>query len=447
MGFSSPSSLQGLIHQQLTRLILQNGVPPGAERAAEVSNGLPSTGEKTLPAQAQGGDLFQTGSQNAAGSLDETFTSLVYHSQVEKIALEAKYLGAQATTADGQEGTTEAELGFEQLAFSFFSETRTEELVLFQERTAAVTEGQTESTRTQYASLTQEVAVRFEMSATFSGAALDGFAGASETLGDNLEDLFGEFLGFVSDLLGEEDSIVQEMLEMFGGLFSGADGADGIGDSFNALLEQAYGVLGAPANSGTAIQSGGAFQVQLEFEFSFSASIQVTQAEVQQSDPIVLDLDGDGIELTHYSQGASFDIEGVGRQVSTAFVTGGDGFLALDRNGNGSIDSGRELFGDQYGAANGFEELRKLDANGDGVIDAHDPAFDQLVLFVDNGNGRTDDGELVSLAEAGISEIDLNYRNVAQRAAGANHIGQTAFFRRDDGSRGAAADAILNFTV
>ena len=102
----------------------------------------------------------------------------------------------------------------------------------------------------------------------------------------------------------------------------------------------------------------------------------------------VVDLDGDGIELTSHTNGAQFDILGNGQTQNTAFVTGGDAFLAVDRNGDGMINSGKELFGDQHGAANGFEELRKLDANGDGVINRLDPSFSKLALFRDNGDGN-----------------------------------------------------------
>lgn len=64
---------------------------------------------------------------------------------------------------------------------------------------------------------------------------------------------------------------------------------------------------------------------------------------VQQSDPITLDLNGNGVELTNYTNGANFDITGSGTKVNTAFVTGGDAFLAINGNGNGHIDSGKEL--------------------------------------------------------------------------------------------------------
>jgi len=166
------------------------------------------------------------------------------------------------------------------------------------------------------------------------------------------------------------------------------------------------------------------------------------------TDPIVLDLDGDGIELTSAREGVRFDLDGDGRREQTATVTGGDGFLALDRNANGRVDDGRELFGDQRGAANGFEELRLLDSNSDGRIDSGDPRFEDLRVFVDkNQDGVSQRGELRTLAEANISSIDLGYRNVSEAASGGNRIAQRSVFTRTDGTTGIAADALLDRLV
>ncbi len=87
-------------------------------------------------------------------------------------------------------------------------------------------------------------------------------------------------------------------------------------------------------------------------------------------------------------------------------------FLALDRNHNGEIDSGDELFGlDAKGTyRNGFEKLKALDKNKDGVIDAKDPQFSELMLWGDrNGDGQTDPGELIPMGEKRVVKISLNY--------------------------------------
>ncbi|MCG3196705.1 MAG: hypothetical protein GHCLOJNM_01181 [bacterium] len=181
-------------------------------------------------------------------------------------------------------------------------------------------------------------------------------------------------------------------------------------------------------------------QVSASFEVSFESTT-VEFSSGQASDPIVLDLDGDGIELTSALEGILFDLDADGAAERTATVTGGDAFLALDRNRNGAIDSGSELFGDQNGAANGFLELAKFDSNGDGVIDPKDTVFDLLRVFTGAG------APLSTLLDVGIQSIDLLFRDVSERAQGGNRIAQLGAFSRTDGTRGLAVDALLNRVV
>ena len=81
------------------------------------------------------------------------------------------------------------------------------------------------------------------------------------------------------------------------------------------------------------------------------------------------------------------------------------------------------------------------------MIDAKDAAYDTLLLFKDDGDGKTEDGELVTLREAGIAEISIQYANVNEAAAGGNRMAQLASYRRTNGNIGRAGDAILNYTV
>lgn len=101
--------------------------------------------------------------------------------------------------------------------------------------------------------------------------------------------------------------------------------------------------------------------------------------------PIILDLDGDGVIGTlGLGAGVYFDHAADGFAERTGWVAPGDGLLVWDRNANGIIDSGRELFGSEtllpngLKAVNGFEVLKTLDANDDGVIDVNDPVYAQL---------------------------------------------------------------------
>lgn len=130
------------------------------------------------------------------------------------------------------------------------------------------------------------------------------------------------------------------------------------------------------------------------------------------SSPIVINLDGKGIEtVSLFDSTVSFDLTGRGEQHS-AWIKPSSGFLVLDRDGNERIDSVHEMFG---GAARGegYAKLALLDDNGDRSIDAGDASYARLQVWRDvNIDGVTDAGELYSLAELGIERLDLNYQVV-----------------------------------
>lgn len=139
------------------------------------------------------------------------------------------------------------------------------------------------------------------------------------------------------------------------------------------------------------------------------------QAEIHiPRDPLVLDLDGDGIELYTESP-VLFDLDGNGIKEGNAWIDSDDGILVLDRNGNGAIDDGRELFGDQtlLGDGNladdGFEALRELDTNSDGFIDVNDQQFSELKIWRDiNSDGISQAEELFDLSAYDVESIDLS---------------------------------------
>ena len=126
--------------------------------------------------------------------------------------------------------------------------------------------------------------------------------------------------------------------------------------------------------------------------FSFSKGLQWKPLD----DPLVLDLDGDGIETSTFDQGGVyFDMDADFFSEKTGWVEADDGFLVWDRDGNRKIEDSTELFGSP--GTGGFAELAELDENVDGVIDANDAAFSELEVWRDlNQDGRTDAGELFS---------------------------------------------------
>src|SRR6056297_818482 len=137
--------------------------------------------------------------------------------------------------------------------------------------------------------------------------------------------------------------------------------------------------------------------------------------------PLVIDLDGAGVELISLEDSAAFfDLNLDGFAEMTGWVSADDALLALDVDGDGIIDNSSELFGDQTGHANGFLALAAHDGNGDGVIDANDAVFADLIAWRDlNGDGFSAESEMVSPTDVGITSIDLAYVDVNETNAGA----------------------------
>lgn len=163
--------------------------------------------------------------------------------------------------------------------------------------------------------------------------------------------------------------------------------------------------------------------------------------------PIVLDLNGDGIATTSLKTWINFDHDGNGFAEQTGWINAQDGFLVLDRNNNGTIDNGGELFGSEtllqngQKAANGYLALAELDSNGDRKIDVDDAAYTTLNIWQDlNSDGQSSADELFSLADKGIQSIAVNYTNTHQTDANGNIIQQTSTFTKTDGSIANSAD-------
>ena len=163
--------------------------------------------------------------------------------------------------------------------------------------------------------------------------------------------------------------------------------------------------------------------------------------------PLVVDLDGDGVETTTTEDGTHFDHDNNGFAEKTSWVGKDDGLLVRDINSNGQIDDGTELFGNNSvlssgeKAANGFEALKDLDSNNDGIFNSSDTAWNQVKVWKDaNQNGEVDSGELLTLEQAGVSSINLNYENETITDENGNQHNQTGTFIKTDGTTGSIHD-------
>jgi hypothetical protein len=169
-------------------------------------------------------------------------------------------------------------------------------------------------------------------------------------------------------------------------------------------------------------------------EFSFQLNLEMTRyyreetrvslrlGDAVRKDPLVVNFGGTAAQLSGLAnQRFSFDLDGDGHAENLPLFTSGSGYLALDINRNGRIDSGKELFGPQTGK--GFAELARLDADGNGWIDANDPDFKHLGVWVPAGSGT---GSLKSLAELGIGALALAHATTpfALRSSDNRDLGQ-----------------------
>jgi Ca2+-binding RTX toxin-like protein len=165
-----------------------------------------------------------------------------------------------------------------------------------------------------------------------------------------------------------------------------------------------------------------------------------------QYSPLVLDLNGNGIPTLPLNL-RRFDLNADGVAEYCGWLNNEDAFLVLDRNGNGRIDSGAEMFGDSTTLADGrraehgFAALAELDSNGDGVVDAKDPLWQKLRLWRDfNSNAISEQVELYYLTEGDFASLELGFQPGSGIDANGNDRRLAGHYRRSDGKRWAMDD-------
>lgn len=185
------------------------------------------------------------------------------------------------------------------------------------------------------------------------------------------------------------------------------------------------------------------------YSYDWSASISTYDA-FDWYEPLVLDLDGDGIELIKRQDSrAYYDVTGDGFRRNIGWVGPQDGLLAIDRNSDGKINLADELSFAMWTADPNDTDLGGLravfDTNHNGLLDAGDTRFADMRIWQDlNSDGVSDTGELKTLAQAGIVSISLTAAQT-DWSSGGSHINGFTTYQKGNGTMGWAADAGLGY--
>lgn len=161
--------------------------------------------------------------------------------------------------------------------------------------------------------------------------------------------------------------------------------------------------------------------------------------------PVILDLDGDGVELLGIEEGVTFDWNRDMAAESSGWVAADDGFLVYDHNHDRAVTRADELILKEYlpGATTDLEGLAAFDSNNDGIFNKEDKAWSDFGVWQDkNSDGISDKGEFQTLEEAGIRDIELESDGVEEEIAGNTVFGSTVY-HREDGSSAEVGDVAL----
>lgn len=215
---------------------------------------------------------------------------------------------------------------------------------------------------------------------------------------------------------------------------------DGWGVSYEHYYER-YESEKMTFNAQGVVRTADGKEITLSLDLSMSRTLyersytSITAGEgVQFIDPLVINYAGPAADLTDTKY--SFDLDADGKEDQISFVGQGSGFLALDKNDDGKINNGNELFGTQSG--DGFKDLAVHDKDGNGWIDEDDEIFNKLRIWIKDASGND---KLLSLAEVGIGAIylgnvDSHIDIVGSDGQKNGQVSKTGIFLKENGLAG-----------
>ena len=206
-------------------------------------------------------------------------------------------------------------------------------------------------------------------------------------------------------------------------------------DSFHSYEENEQ--LNYSASGSVKTEDGRTINFRLELSLSRSyyeqSSVSIRMGSRPKTDPLVIAYAGTAPTLSR--QKVAFDLDADGTKEQISFAAAGSGFLALDKNGDGAINDGSELFGPQSG--NGFTDLRAYDLDNNGWIDENDPVFGKLSILTMGEDGSM---ALFSLGQAGVGAIYLQETRTEYSFANGREsdgvMRASSIFLRENGTAG-----------
>jgi len=229
-----------------------------------------------------------------------------------------------------------------------------------------------------------------------------------------------------------------DMFSFFGGIFGvgSAERAQGVNGLLLEHFQYESETVSYQAKGVVHTADGKEISIDINMNVSreFASYMNISLERSTLLDPLIINYGGTAASLT--GERFMFDLTMDGNPDSIAVLGEGSGFLAIDRNGDGIINDGSELFGPSTGC--GFSELRKYDTDGNGWIDENDEIYDKLVVWKRDKDGND---TVKTLRELGIGAIFLGDISTEYSFKGENNetlgvMRTTSFFIKECGSTG-----------